>query len=257
MQMSFRAEVVRVSVCDNELDAAPHGGFAWVSILRACEVLGLNYSGQLQRLKRASHWATVCVMHTVAEDGKRRELAMLRADQIPMWMSGMDVNRLKPEVRAKIIQFQNEAADVLANHFFPKPAPPPTLPGSGDSLLDSITTLHHAVGALVELRAKQVDYERQSAETRQLAESANRTAFAALCQAESNHGHFTVLGYCRRTGRELTIKQAQQHGRSLSAICRDRNIHVGQMSEPRYGSVNTYPESLLAEYFDDVDRNSE
>lgn len=120
-----------------------------------------------------------------------------------------------------------------------------------------------------EIRLAQIETEKKVAEARQLAEVARaeshqsreraeaavRTARAALDQSVMNHGHFTVLGWNRRQNRSMTHHEASRHGIRLSCLCRERKIPMGEMTDPRFGRVNTYPEDLLAEYFGDAVEN--
>lgn len=81
-----------------------------------CESLGVNYAGQEQKLK-AAKWATICSIHTVAADGKRREMTCISADTIPIWLATIQSGRVKPECRAALEVFQCEARDALYQHF--------------------------------------------------------------------------------------------------------------------------------------------
>lgn len=65
-----------------------------VALKRACENLGIDYSGQLQRLK-TQPWATVGVIPTVADDGKEREMACIDRQTLVMWLATIDTARLK------------------------------------------------------------------------------------------------------------------------------------------------------------------
>jgi hypothetical protein len=63
-------------------------------------------------------------------------------------------------------------------------------------------------------------------------------------------GHkYTVLGYARLQGLELSNSAASVKGRKATRLCRDRGIEVEQIHDPRYGYVGLYPESLLREVF--------
>lgn len=88
-----------------------------IALKPVCDAMGLDYSGQLQRLKRQP-WATVGVTPTVAEDGKTREMATVDRRTFTMWLATVETGRLKDEnVREQVAIFQNEAADVLDAHF--------------------------------------------------------------------------------------------------------------------------------------------
>jgi hypothetical protein len=89
---------------------------AWLVLRPACEVLGLDANGQAQRLK-AAPWATTCVTHAVAEDGRNRTLFCVHLDTVPMWLATIETGRVRPESREKLIRYQKEAAKVLAEHF--------------------------------------------------------------------------------------------------------------------------------------------
>lgn len=127
------------------------------------------------------------------------------------------------------------------------------VPESGDAFLDSVVLLQRATTALVETRRRQLELEQAQAETRALADQANRRATAALDQARNNHGRMQVLGFGRLIGLELTEAQASAHGRALSQLCRERGITIERHCHERYGFVNVYPLTILREYFEVVD----
>jgi len=111
-------ELVEVPFYGDKMLATKVGNDVWVSIRRCCESMGLVYARQLQKLQ-AKPWAAVCMMYTVAQDGKTRETACLRRDKIPMWFATIDPGKVRPDVREKLVRYQCEAADVLARHFLP------------------------------------------------------------------------------------------------------------------------------------------
>jgi hypothetical protein len=66
------------------LDVIPDGDRLHVGIRAVCEALGVDSSGQLQRLKRKP-WATMGVISAVAEDGKTREMSAVDIRSLPMF----------------------------------------------------------------------------------------------------------------------------------------------------------------------------
>lgn len=88
-----------------------------VPIRPLCEFLGLNWTGQNQRIKRdlvLSKIQTVCVMHTVLGP---REMICLPLDFLNGWLFGIDAGRVKDELRDKVLRYQMECYRVLAEHF--------------------------------------------------------------------------------------------------------------------------------------------
>ena len=71
---------------------------------------------------------------------------------------------------------------------------------------------------------------------------------AELDRFRNGQGHwFTVMGYGKLKGVELSLPQASLFGRQASALCRQKNIIPEPVRDPRFGKVNSYPESILDE----------
>lgn len=145
---------------------------------------------------------------------------------------------------------------------------------SSDYHDQQLAMMQQTCAALIDTRRRQVALERQhhelarqhqetraaveelrgtAADVNAIAVSAHHVARAALGQSTSNHGYFTVLGYSRLHNREMPVAEASVHGRRLSALCESRGIAPNRMNDPRFGWVNSYPESLLCEYFGDTE----
>lgn len=65
----------------------------------------------------------------------------------------------------------------------------------------------------------------------------------------SGHGlYFSIIGYAHKEQLgEISVTRAAALGRKASAMCRQRGIRPEQVTDPRFGLVNTYPASILAE----------
>lgn len=111
---------------------------------------------------------------------------------------------------------------------------------------------------LIEMRKSQLEQERKVAAVEVKMEAieskvdrAMKTADAAQQQADSNFGWFSVLGWCKRIGRHITVQESAAVGRKLTAIMKRSGRQPHQTSDPRFGLVNLYPEPLLMDYFRD------
>lgn len=139
-----------------------------------------------------------------------------------------------------------------------------------DPVEHQLALMQQTCVALIDARRRQVALERQqqelarqqeetralvaearadAADTRALAVCAANTARAALDHVENNHGYYAVRAFARIHRWEMPEAVAATHGRRLSAMCRERNIRIGQVKDERHGYVGSYPETLLAEYF--------
>lgn len=113
--MSHKLELVAFH--GDNIPALRDGETVRVAIRPVCDALGLDYSGQRQRLERQP-WATVGMTTTVGADGKARD--MLTADRrtFTMWLATIDTSRLKNrEAADRIAPYQTEAADALDAYF--------------------------------------------------------------------------------------------------------------------------------------------
>jgi hypothetical protein len=113
------ADLVAIAVpgTDRQIMAVAADGLPMVSVRHSCDAMGINYSGQYERLNRTS-WATVRVMTTVADDGKPREMAMIDRRTFTMWLATIETRRIKDESARRIVEaFQSEAADALDAYF--------------------------------------------------------------------------------------------------------------------------------------------
>ncbi len=87
-------------------------GKPYVVLRPALEALGLDYSGQLQRLQRQP-WATVGMMPTVGGDGKVREMAAIPVKTFLMLLATVDASRVSEAVRPKLVAYQAEVSDAI------------------------------------------------------------------------------------------------------------------------------------------------
>lgn len=76
---------------------------------------------------------------------------------------------------------------------------------------------------------------------------AHLLASAAIDCQTSNHGYYSILAFARLSCCEVTLVEAASLGLRATRICRERGVRVGKVRDPRFGTVNTYPESVLSE----------
>jgi len=84
-----------------------------------CDAVGVSFAAQTVKVKPAA-WATLSIIEMVAEDGKKHGTLCLHRRSIPMWAASINPGKVRPEVRDKLIAYQRECADVLADHFLGK-----------------------------------------------------------------------------------------------------------------------------------------
>ena len=71
---------------------------------------------------------------------------------------------------------------------------------------------------------------------------------AELDRFRNGHGrYYTVAAWCNLHGHTLSLQEMNLQGRKASAMCRSRDIVPQPVSDPRFGTVNSYPDRVLSE----------
>ena len=113
--------IIAVNFNNQSLFATLVNDVPHVALKPICENLGLDFSAQVQKIKRHPVLNSTMVMITaVAQDGKLREMLMLPLEYLNGWLFGIDSTRVKAEAKELVISYQRECFKVLANHFMPK-----------------------------------------------------------------------------------------------------------------------------------------
>ena len=104
--------------------------------------------------------------------------------------------------------------------------------------LTPMQTLLLAAQRLVELEQLQ---QRQAIEIAQLQE----TVAVVEARTQPENKHFTVLGYCNLIGKPVDFRTASALGRKCAVLSREQGLQIGDVRDPRFGTVHSYHESVL------------
>jgi len=114
------ANIATISFHDQSIVAIEHEGAHFVALRPIVENIGLAWHGQFERIKRNQVMkAGVRVIRTPSKGGEQ-ETICLPLSMLNGWLFGVDVNRVREEIRPKLIRYQTECFDVLYRHFMPK-----------------------------------------------------------------------------------------------------------------------------------------
>lgn len=98
-------------------------GKLYSPLKKFCEQLGIDYSSQLQRIKRKPVLLLGMVKITIPTKGGLQSTICLNVDFLPMWLSDIETEQCKEEVRPMLLEFQLYVKDVLAKAFIKKEPP--------------------------------------------------------------------------------------------------------------------------------------
>lgn len=94
-----------------------HDGEPYVAMRPVCEGIGLNWQGQLERIKRHPVLGKgVRIIRTPSISGDQ-DYTYLPLSMLNGWLFGVDANRVKPEIRERLIEYQAECFQVLYKHW--------------------------------------------------------------------------------------------------------------------------------------------
>ena len=85
------------------------------------------------------------------------------------------------------------------------------------------------------------EQKRQAADVARLQE----TVAVIEARTQPENKHFTVLGYANLIGHKIDYKTASILGRKCANLSRDQGLPIGDITDPRFGRVHSYHESIL------------
>lgn len=226
-------------------------GRIMIPIRPICEILGINWDGQRQRIGRDSILsveATNCTVVITAQDGTEQGRAMtcLPLDYIAGFLFGVSENRVKPELKSQLERYKRECYKVLAQAFSSGRLTYHEQIMEADSPAAQAYQIATALQSLA--RYQWVQEKRLDSAETQLTEHAN-----ILADHTEQIGNLeTLLG---NPARLITSEQASSISQAVKVIARElskrtgRNEYGGVYGELyRRFSVTTYKEIPVKQY---------
>jgi hypothetical protein len=110
-------QLASVTFHQDTLYLVQHNNEPYTPMKSIVESMGLDWMGQFSKLK--NKWKT-CIEEIsiqLPNDNQKRKYTCLPIRKLHGWLYSISPNKCKPEIRAKIIQYQNECDDVLWKHW--------------------------------------------------------------------------------------------------------------------------------------------
>lgn len=121
-------KLTTISFQGDTLFAVEDEGVPFVAIKPISDGLGLKWSGQHDRLNRDPILAEGIRVMRMPSPGGEQETVALRLDLLQGWLFGIEVSRVKPEVRPRVLDYKRECFAALHAHFYGRRAEPVAVP---------------------------------------------------------------------------------------------------------------------------------
>lgn len=109
-------QAITVPFHGDALFIVEHSGEPYTPMKPIVKGMGMDWMGQLTKLKQRFS-STVEEISMVAEDGRVRKMICLPLRKLAGWLQTISPNKVKPEIREKVIQYQDECDDVLYEYW--------------------------------------------------------------------------------------------------------------------------------------------
>lgn len=183
----------------------------YVPLRPICDYLGIDWASQRKRITRdpvlSETMMSMVIMTTDIDPESRRprssEMSCLPLKFLNGWLFGVNASRVKEELRERLIRYQRECYDVLAQAFQSPAARP-----------DSSTTLMQVreMGmAIVRMAEEQMEFDRR------LAKTEGRVDQAAVVVAGMEK-RLTAVERQLSTGQAVSEEQASQLSQAVKAV---------------------------------------
>lgn len=97
-------------------------GRGYVAVKPLCDALGISFQKQHEKIVNNSSF-NYHLMVTVAEDGKQREMLCIPVKKVGGWLFSINAKRVKPEIRERLLMFQEDLHTLIYNAISGKVTP--------------------------------------------------------------------------------------------------------------------------------------
>lgn len=143
---NVNTQLMPVPFYEDTVVLVEQGNEPYVAMKPIAESLGVSWQGQHAKLGERFA-STIKEILIVAEDGKPRGMTCLHLRKLPAWLYSISPNKVKPELRDKIIRYQEECDDALWNYW----AEGSATRVAGPNVSQQIALSRHRVALLKEL----------------------------------------------------------------------------------------------------------
>ena len=92
-------------------------GDKYVALRPIVEALGLDWGGQRKKIKRLKEEGVDICPHPVKTKGGTQEMIFIRVEDLPAYLYSINVSKVKPELKEKLLKFKRETTKVINDYW--------------------------------------------------------------------------------------------------------------------------------------------
>ena len=154
--MSIQTQLQTIQFYNRTLTTFEQNGIYYVAMKPICENIGLAWNAQYERIKRDEVLSQGMVIITTPSNGGEQQTLCLPIQYLNGWLFGIDVKRVKPEIRETLITYKRECYQALFDYWNkPKQQPLPLAEAEADEeAIRIIANLYHSLNGAYEMGVK-------------------------------------------------------------------------------------------------------
>ncbi|MEE6041173.1 phage antirepressor N-terminal domain-containing protein [Avibacterium paragallinarum] len=115
--MSIQTQLQTIQFYDRTLTTFEQNNVHYVAMKPICENIGLDWKAQYARIKRDEVLSQGMVIITIPSQGGEQQTLCLPIQYLNGWLFGIDVKRVKPEIRETLITYKRECYQALFDYW--------------------------------------------------------------------------------------------------------------------------------------------
>ncbi|WP_243385056.1 phage antirepressor N-terminal domain-containing protein [Caviibacterium pharyngocola] len=140
--MSNQTQLQTIQFYNRTLTTFEQNNIHYVAMKPICENIGLDWEAQRQRIRRDEVLSQGAVMITSPSNGGEQQTLCLPIQYLNGWLFGIDVKRVKPEIRERLITYKRECYQALHDYWnkgkAERPQPQPVIISMERELLKTL-----------------------------------------------------------------------------------------------------------------------
>ena len=115
--LAIADRAINVPFYGDSLFVVEHNGEPYTPMKPIIDSMGMDWASQFTKLKQRFKTSIVKITMQLPGDNQRRDIICLALRKLAGWLQTISANKVRPEIREKVIQYQEECDDVLYEYW--------------------------------------------------------------------------------------------------------------------------------------------